>query len=576
MTKGTDTRQAVRQRLYTRGKKRGYYIDLRDLGGGREALKPHGEKGATTDELVALDLAAKRIAELEARKRGLYFGELKRTATLGSFVHEWLTFRRSLATVEGFTGERTLRRYEQALQNLFSVVDEDVRIDRFTKADAKQAIARMAQLPSRSGGTLKAASLNQAYVAMRQVFEHAADEGVVPQGHNPWRALRRTDRPRLPKSSTTDFLEVFEAAALLEACPRVTESRLPLKEIVAALLLTGGRKTEVLGLEIGDIDFKRQVIHIRPNRWRPIKTKERRTVPLWPQLEEILQPYIAARGLRAGLLFPSEDSDEKRQVMITAPNKAIKQAHDIAADLLGGDRGVAFRRKKVTPRAMRTTYCSARLQTLDNGKPIALFTVYGEMGHSGRKMVDEVYGRLGTIRHRSEVVEYRPGEGDGVPSPPSRKDSTELNEGQGTQGETGAEAGGSEAPSRPEGQHSKHRARSHPTLPVSDSFRPGRIRLAQFLADACVSKGTFMETHRRDAELMRRLDVHMDHGGRLHFPEGAGRELRAIRDRQPYKKPYKNRGQPTGRRAPCVACNARVPTRSKSCPRCGLHLSAKR
>ena len=30
-----------------------------------------------------------------------------------------------------------------------------------------------------------------------------------------------------------------------------------------------------------------------------------------------------------------------------------------------------------------------------------------ELGHGGRALVDRVYGHLGEIRHRSEVVEYR-------------------------------------------------------------------------------------------------------------------------------------------------------------------------
>jgi hypothetical protein len=34
-------------------------------------------------------------------------------------------------------------------------------------------------------------------------------------------------------------------------------------------------------------------------------------------------------------------------------------------------------------------------------------TVAKEMGHGGEAMVRKVYGHLGTVRHRAEVVEYR-------------------------------------------------------------------------------------------------------------------------------------------------------------------------
>lgn len=570
MSKGSDTRQAVRQRLYTRGGKRRYYIDLRDIGGGREALVPEGQTYATTDELVALDLAGKRIAELEARKRGIYFGELKRTATLGEFAREWLAFRRSFTTIEGFTGERTIRRYEQALRNLFSVADQDVRIDQFTKSDAKRALSSLANLPSRSGGTLKAASLHQVHVTMKQIFEHAKDEGVVPPNHNPWGALARADRPRLPKTSTTDFLEVYEAAMLLEACERVSGSRLPLKELVATFLLTGGRKAEVLGLEVGDIDLTRKVIHFRANRWRGIKTKERRTVPLWPQLEEILRPYLARHSHRSGLLFPSEDSDATRQVMLAAPNKPLKLAQAIAAELLGEERGRALMVKKLTPRALRPTYCAARLQTLDNGQPIAIWTVRGEMGHSSMKMIEQVYGRLGTIRHRSEVVEYRLDVEDLARArqqelhvgPPNASSSCAVEE---MRANVKSEHGSPGSMEKKQGD----RDDNVPDLPVSDSQRPGRIRLAEFLKDAGISKNTFFLTYRRDAEWMKRLDGHRDSGDRLHFAAGAGRLLREFRDTEPHF----NAGRTPGRE--CARCTARVHPRLESCPFCGQAVNAQ-
>jgi hypothetical protein len=45
--------------------------------------------------------------------------------------------------------------------------------------------------------------------------------------------------------------------------------------------------------------------------------------------------------------------------------------------------------------------------TLDGGAPISLYTVSRELGRTSQAMVPKVYSHLGTIRHRSEVVEYR-------------------------------------------------------------------------------------------------------------------------------------------------------------------------
>ena len=48
-----------------------------------------------------------------------------------------------------------------------------------------------------------------------------------------------------------------------------------------------------------------------------------------------------------------------------------------------------------------------RLQTLDRGAPVSLYTVSRELGHGSEEMVRRVYAHLGDVRHRSEVVEFR-------------------------------------------------------------------------------------------------------------------------------------------------------------------------
>lgn len=62
---------------------------------------------------------------------------------------------------------------------------------------------------------------------------------------------------------------------------------------------------------------------------------------------------------------------------------------------------------EVRTRMFRVTYATARLQTLDHGAPVAPWTVEKEFGHAIPEMLEEVYGRLGNMRHRSGVAEYR-------------------------------------------------------------------------------------------------------------------------------------------------------------------------
>lgn len=62
---------------------------------------------------------------------------------------------------------------------------------------------------------------------------------------------------------------------------------------------------------------------------------------------------------------------------------------------------------EIRSKMFRHTYCSARLQTLDNGHPVSELTVSKELGHGGTSLVRRIYGHLGTVRHRAEVGEYR-------------------------------------------------------------------------------------------------------------------------------------------------------------------------
>ena len=70
-----------------------------------------------------------------------------------------------------------------------------------------------------------------------------------------------------------EWLEVGEAARLLRVLSEMDREPhsivVPyLHPIFTAPLLTPARKSESLGLEVGDIDFIQNLAHIRPNLWR--------------------------------------------------------------------------------------------------------------------------------------------------------------------------------------------------------------------------------------------------------------------------------------------------------------------
>jgi integrase len=237
------------------------------------------------------------------------------------------------------------------------------------------------------------------------MYVRAIMDEKVPAGYNPvamWGRTRPKGKPR-----EAHWLEVHEAALLMEACRTYRPERSDvaigdLHALVATSLLTGGRPAEIRGLAIADVSFARKTVTFRPNEHRRLKTAgSARTVPLFPQLEQILSEYLHGPNKPKGkLLFPSSHrrvrGGDERML------GDLRTALDTVAVQAGWAAG------EVRPYAFRHSFCAARLQTLDRGAPVSIYTVARELGHGGESLVKNVYGHIGDVRARGEFVEYRP------------------------------------------------------------------------------------------------------------------------------------------------------------------------
>ena len=150
----------------------------------------------------------------------------------------------------------------------------------------------------------------------------------------------------------------------------------------------------MLGLLVSDIELDNKLVRIQPNQHRRVKRVwSERAVPLWPQLEEILQPYLKRLGGSGSeLLFPSQTGK-----IITDLRTPL--------GIIAAEAG--FPRPCITK--FRHTYATARLQTTDGGKQISLWTVAKELGHKNVSRVEDTYGHPNHYRPRGEMVEYRIG-----------------------------------------------------------------------------------------------------------------------------------------------------------------------
>jgi integrase len=395
------SRKRAKGRIYWRRWKRGAepraYADFRDyadVGGGREALIAPGDSRATTDEIIAEKLVGDRLKELQERRRNRVLTGIERDAELQEFAAHHLVERaRSGQVTDGW-----LTMMERHLREAVEYFGADRQLASIRTADVQKYVGHLRRLDNGRAGTLSDASVRKYLNSLSNLYRRAESESVVPSGFNPISSLM--DKPTA-KRREARWLEVHEAAILLEAA-RIYKPDRPdlattaIHEIIATFLLTGGRQSEVLGLEVGDVNLDRRTVTFRPNPWRRLKTGTSHRTVLWPQLQEILDEYLTGPDAPQGsLLFPSNRLD--REGMVTDVRKAL----DAVAVLAGWKPG------EIRTKMLRHTYCAARLQTLDRGAPVSPFTVAKEIGHGGRALVDRVYGHLGEIRHRSDVVEYR-------------------------------------------------------------------------------------------------------------------------------------------------------------------------
>lgn len=388
-------RRKRESRVYWRernGTRRAYadFRDFADVGGGREALIAPGETVATTDPDQAAELAAARVRELEKiRRTRTLLGVTE--ATLAGYAAHHLEAKTRARKVT----YRHLADLEQRLRAWIEHVG-DVPLDSIGVEHVERFMAALADRGLSDSTRL-------AYLfALSGLFTRAQAERRVLPGHNPARAMQ--DKPAMP-APAPDWLEVPEAALLMESA-RTWKSARPgiatpdLYAIVATFLLTGGRKSEVLGLDVEDISFDRRTVTFRPNAHRGLKTRtSHRTVPLWPQLESILRAHVFERDEPhpGGLLFSAAAAKFGSDHRVGEFDKQLDQ---IAARC-GWQPGA------IRSRMFRHTYASARLQTTDRGEAVSAFTVSREMGHGGLRLVERIYGHLGDVRHRADVVEYR-------------------------------------------------------------------------------------------------------------------------------------------------------------------------
>lgn len=140
------------------------------------------------------------------------------------------------------------------------------------------------------------ATVNRYLGALSKAFSNAVREWHWVR-ENPLRCVSKETEPQ----GRVRFLSDNERKGLLAAC---RESALPTLYLIVLLALTTGmRRGELLGLRWPDVDLERQLIVLNKT-----KNRERRSVPIVPEVAALLREHAKVRRLDSDLVFPGNGS----------------------------------------------------------------------------------------------------------------------------------------------------------------------------------------------------------------------------------------------------------------------------
>lgn len=264
---GIMTPKVRRGRIYwrTRGGVPRAWGDFRDFPDGkREPLVPPGDRLATTDPLVADILVAERVRALEAKRRGVAFGFDSPGVTLGAFAQEHLEQKAR----SGRTTSTWIATSQVYLERAVSYFGSGRTLHTIETVHVEAWVEHLRGVRYR-GAPIAEGTVLQHLLVLSNLFRRAQKRKLVPLGHNPVWALE--EKPQVRRREAA-WLEVHEAALVLEAARlyRPAPGRtLPYTfPLIATFLLTGGRRDEVLGLQVEDVSFERKTVRFHPNPFR--------------------------------------------------------------------------------------------------------------------------------------------------------------------------------------------------------------------------------------------------------------------------------------------------------------------
>lgn len=204
---------------------------------------------------------------------------------------------------------------------------------------------------------------NRILATLKHMYTHAIKTGYIQAS-----PLGDVNDLRFEENGRVRYLEPGEVVSLLSNCNPL------LRAIVTTAVNTGGRKSEILGLKVGDLDLKNRLL-----TFKLTKNGEPRHIPINEALKEQLAPYLEDKCV-GDYVFTKNNGK---------PQKCVREAFTMATRNAGIEN--------FTFHDLRHTFASNLVM-----QGVDLYVVKELLGHSTIRMTEK-YSHLAPD-HKARAV----------------------------------------------------------------------------------------------------------------------------------------------------------------------------
>ncbi len=279
--------------------------------------------------------------------------------------------------------EHTIRAYQSDLAGFFDFLAERGEGKRVVRMEEVDVLAVRAYLAGLRGAGLGRRSIARKMASLRSFLKHLLREGVLKS--NPAEGVRT---PRLERTLPT-FLDEAEVVKLLGAPDLSGMWGMRDRAILEMLYSTGMRVSELVQLDIDEVDFLSEVIVARG------KGKKERLVPVGRMALAAVETYLKVRTARQGRL--------KRKSKALFINRTGTRLSTRSVERMLGkylrETGLS---RKVTPHTLRHSFATHMLN-----RGADLRSVQELLGHSSLTTT-QIYTHVTTSRMKETYDQSHP------------------------------------------------------------------------------------------------------------------------------------------------------------------------